>query len=171
MFTKRILLIAPVLAILLTLPSVLGAMTTLPPFTINFSTNQLQFALTQGDIFNGQISATGAVRFWVSAPDGGQALNLGIVNQTQTKTFSLIPQQNGTYTLNFENDMPTDVQVTFSYSSTSISANGGASGKINIYYLALTVGLAVAGSGVVILLLRRKTMPPNSAEPAKVTAN
>ena len=89
--------------------------TTVPSFTLSPSSNQLQqlqYVLPSGTTFNGSVSTTGDVQVWVNSPEA-EIVNLGIIDDTTA--FSFVAQQNGTYTVNFENDMSNTVQVTFSY--------------------------------------------------------
>ena len=86
---------------------------TFPTFTLSQSSTQLHYALPVGTQFNGSISTTGPVRFFASAPNGTVIVNLGLIDKTAT--FSFTAQQSGNYTLNFENDLPTLIDVTFSY--------------------------------------------------------
>ena len=66
-----------------------------------------------GTVFNGSISTTGDVRFWVSAPNAEQIVDLGIVDKSAT--FSFVAQQNGTYVMKFGDDLSNTITVTFSY--------------------------------------------------------
>ena len=134
---------------------------TVPTFTLSLSTNQLQYVLPVGTTFNGSIATTGMVRFWVSAPNGAEAVNPGIIDKTTT--FSFVAQQNGTYTFNFENDLPNTIQVTFSYvTDPAISGNNNSAG-ISLSYMLITVIIAVIGSLLIIIVLRRKSKTQTSA--------
>ncbi len=133
--------------------------TTVPTFTLSASSNQLQYVMPQGTIFNGTIATTGSVQFWVSAPNYAEIVNLGIIDQTTT--FSFVAPQNGTYTLNFENDISNSVQVTFSYVTNPVIPGSNNSG-ISQSYLLITVIVAVLGSFLIIFVLHRKSKTSSS---------
>ncbi|HUK84954.1 MAG TPA: hypothetical protein VLU95_03740, partial [Candidatus Acidoferrum sp.] len=67
--------------------------TTVPTFTLSSQTSQLTYLLPQGTTFNGSISTTGGVRFFISAPNGTIIINLGIIDKPTI--FSFVSQQNG----------------------------------------------------------------------------
>src|SRR5665647_682571 len=116
---------------------------TVPTFTLSFSSTQLKFMLPTETMFNGSIVTTGTVRFWVSAPNGAQIVNLGLIDKTTT--FSFIAPQNGNYTLNFENDLPNPIQVTFSYvTNPDLSGNNNSTG-ISQSYVLIPVIIAILG--------------------------
>ena len=126
-------------------PSAFG--TTEPTFTLSASANQLQYMMPAGTAFNGSVSTTGAVRVWVNAPNGYKIVDLGIVDKTAS--FNFVASQNGTYTVNFENDMSNSIQVTFSYANNpAIQAINGSS-EINETYIAITIVIVV----IIALLL------------------
>jgi len=103
-----------------------------------------------------QSRTTGTIRFWVSDPQGVQIVNLGLIDQEAA--FGFAAKQVGNYTLNFENDLPTAVQVTFSYeTSPEISTNNYT--FIPLAYLSLPIAVAVIGSVLIFVLLRRKRKP------------
>jgi hypothetical protein len=139
--------------LILQLTSPLTLATTTQTFTLSSQITQTQYQLPKGTIFNGSISTTGAVRFWVSAPNGSQIVNLGLIDQAAT--FSFIAKQNGNYTLNFENDLPTEVQVTFSYITNPDISSGNSTGT-PIGYLFIPITIAVLGCILIIFLVRRK---------------
>ena len=154
----KLLTLAALAVLLLTLPmATLVFATTVSTFTLSSaSSNQLQYVLPQGTTFNGTISTTGSVRFWVSDPNMAEIVNLGIIDKTAT--FGFVAQQSGTYTLNFENDVPNSnsIQVTFSYvTNPEIPSSNNSSGG-SLIYLLITIVIAAIGSIVIILLLRRK---------------
>jgi len=126
-----------------------------PTFTLSASSNQLQYKLPAGTTFNGTISTTGSVRFWVSDPKNAEIVDLGIIDKTAT--FSFVAQLNGTYSMNFENDLPNSIQVTFSYVSNPVIPSSDNSTGISLGYLLVTVIIAVLGSLLIILFLRRKS--------------
>jgi len=95
------------------------------------------------------------VRFWVSAPNEAEIINLGIIDKTTT--FSFIAQQDGTYTFNFENDLPNTIQVTFSYVTDPAIPSSNNSTGISTTYILITVIIAVTGSVLIILVLRHKS--------------
>ena len=93
------------------------------------------------------------VRFWVTAPGGAEVVNLGIVDKTTP--FSFVAQQNGTYTFNFENDMPNTITVTFSYTTNPQLPETSTVPNMT-YILIGVVAVAVAGSLIIIFAVRRK---------------
>jgi len=129
--------------------------TTVPTFTLSSQTSQLTYLLPQGTTFNGSISTTGGVRFFISAPNGTIIINLGIIDKPTI--FSFVSQQNGTYTLNFENDLPNSIQVTFSYVTDPEIAGSNNSPGLSPIYLIIFVIVAVVGSFLIIYIMRRKT--------------
>ncbi len=130
--------------------------TTEPTFTISSQSYiQFQYVLPQGTTFNGSISTTGSVRFFISAPNGTIISNLGIIDKTAT--FGFVSQQSGTYTLNFENDLPNSIQVTFSYVTNPEIPGSSNSIVISPIYLLVVVVVAVVGSFLIIFIMRRKS--------------
>jgi hypothetical protein len=146
------------LLVLLAAPAVFA--TTELPFTLSASSNQLYYGVKAGTVFNGSISTTGDVRFWVSAPNAEEIVNLGIVDKSAS--FSFVAQQNGTYTMNFEEDTSNTVTVTFSYTSNLAVSDLNATG-INLLYLVVTVLVAVFGSILIIIIIRRRNKLPPTA--------
>lgn len=134
--------------------ALLASATTLPVITLSASSAQLPISLPKGTLFNGSISTTGTVRFWVNAPNGAQIVNLGLIDKT--KTFSFIAQQNGNYTLNFENDLTKSIQITFSYVTDPDISSGNDSTGIPIIYLMISIVIAILGSILIIFFVRRK---------------
>ncbi len=129
---------------------------TVPTFTLSSQSYvQFQYVLPQGTTFNGSISTTGSVRFFISAPNGTIISNLGIIDKSAT--FGFVSQQNGTYTLNFENDLPNSIQVTFSYATNPEITQSGNSALISPVYLLIVVVVAVVGSFLIIFFTRRKS--------------
>ena len=160
---KKTKLLMPIVLAVLLLASLMAASafaTTVPTFTLSASSNQLQYVLPQGTTFNGTIATTGSVRFWVSDPNYTEIVNLGIIDKTTT--FSFVAQQNGTYTLSFENDMPNSIQVTFSYVTNPVIPGSNNSTGISQSYLLITVIVAVLGSFLIIFILHRKSKIPPS---------
>jgi type II secretory pathway pseudopilin PulG len=135
-----------------------GFASTVQTFTLSASSNQLQYFLPQGTTFNGTISTTGSVRFWVSAPNGFEIVNLGLVDKTAT--FSFTATQNGTYTLNFENDLSNTIQVTFSFVTNPVIPGISNPAGTSQIYLVVTVIIAVVGSVVIIVIMRYKNKNP-----------
>jgi hypothetical protein len=128
--------------------------TTYPTFTLSASSNQLQFALPQGTTFNGTISTTCSLRFFVSDPNGREIVNLGIIDKNTT--FSFVAHQSGTYLLNFENDLHNTIQVTFSYETNpELQSNSNSTGT-SLIYLVIPIIIAVVGSLLIIFVVRRK---------------
>jgi hypothetical protein len=109
--------------------------------------------LPNGTTFNGSISTTGTVRFWVNDPNGAQIANLGLIDKATT--FSFVAQQTGNYTMNFENDLPTSIQVTFSY-VTNPDISGSSSNGAPVFYLLIPIVIAVLGCILIIYFVRRK---------------
>jgi hypothetical protein len=130
--------------------------TKVPTFAVSpMSTSQIPIVLPTGTTFNGSISTTGTVRFWVNDPNGAQIVNLGLIDNTAK--FSFVLQQNGNYTMNFENDQPNadSVQVTLSFVTDPDISAGNSTGTPLSYFTILIV-IAVVGSFVIIFLVRRK---------------
>ena len=101
----KLLIYAIVAGLLMSMAPVLVFANTTQTFSLSQSIYQLQYVMPAGTVFNGSISTTGTVRFWASDPNMAEIVNLGIVDNY--KTFSFVAAQNGTYTLNFENDIRT----------------------------------------------------------------
>jgi hypothetical protein len=131
--------------------------TTLPTFTLSGSIAQLSIALPSGTTFNGSISTTGTIRFWLSDPNGAQIVNLGLVDKDTT--FGFVAQLSGNYTLNFENDLPNSnpVQVTFSYTTNPDISTGNNSTVTPLIYLLSPIIITIVGSVLIIFLVRRKS--------------
>ncbi len=141
------------LLLIMPLMAPLAFATTIPAFTLSSSTAQIPIVLPAGTTFNGSISTTGTIRVWVSDPYGANIVNLGLIDKAAT--FSFIAQQNGNYTLNFENDLPNSIQVSFSYTTNPDIAGNNNSG-IPLSYLAIPIIIAVVGSILIIFFGRRK---------------
>jgi hypothetical protein len=116
--------------------------------------------LPTGTTVNGSISTTGTVRFWVSAPSGAQIVNLGLIDKTTT--FSFATNQNGNYTMNFENGLTNSIQVTFSYVTDPDISGGNSSTGIPLVYQVISIVIAALGSILIILFVRRKNKLPAS---------
>jgi hypothetical protein len=127
---------------------------TVPTFTLSASSTQLQFNLPAGTTFNGSVSTTGTLRFWVTAPYGGQVANLGLIDQSGS--FSFVAQQAGNYSFNFENDLPNPVQVTFSYTTNPDISVGNTQGGFPWTYMLIPVVIALVGSVLIVFFVRRK---------------
>lgn len=152
----KVLLTCVVLAVLFfaSFSSLLVFATTVPSFTLSAESLQIWYNLPQGTIFNGTISTTGTIRFWVNAPDNAPIVNLGLIDNNDS--FGFAAPQNGSYTFNFENDLPSSVQVTFSY-ETNPDISGGNSATPSSYYpLATIIVVAVVGSIVIVFAIRRR---------------
>jgi hypothetical protein len=128
-------------------------------FSLALSTNQIQYTIPAGTMFNGSIATTGMVRFWVTAPNEIEIVNLGIIDKTNS--FSFVAQQNGTYTFNFENDLPNTIQVTFSYTANPQLPNSNTG--IPLTYFLVVGTVAVAGSLLIFFGIRHKTRKAKSA--------
>jgi hypothetical protein len=152
---KLVVDVALVVLLLTFLTAFSALATTYPTFTLSASSNQLQFALPQGTTFNGTISTTGSLRFFVSDPNGAQIVNLGIIDKNTT--FSFVSLQSGTYLLNFENDLHNTIQVTFSYETNPALQGNSNSNGTSLIYLAIPIIIAVAGSFLIIFVVRRKS--------------
>jgi hypothetical protein len=150
---KNSICIASILLLALAITALSASATAIPTFTLSAQTSQLKYTLPAGTAFNGSISTTGTIRFWVSDSKGFQIVNLGLVDQEAT--FSFVAQQTGNYTLNFENDLSNPILVTFSYETNpNISTNNSLS--LPLIYLAISITVAVIGSVLIIGLARRK---------------
>ena len=156
MKTKFLLAAASALLILTSLMilSASASTATFPTFTLSQSTTQLHYALPVGTQFNGSISTTGPVRFFASEPNGTVIVNLGLIDKAAT--FSFTAQQSGNYTLNFENDLPTLIEVTFSYKTNPDISESKNSGGIPLVFLPIFITVAVLGSLIIIFIIRRK---------------
>ena len=150
---KNLICIAASLLLVLALTTLSASATTIPVFTLSTQSSQIKYALPAGTMFNGSISTTGTIRFWVSDSNGVQIVDLGLIDHEAT--FGFVAQQAGNYTLNFENDFPNPVQVTFSYETNpEIPINN--STTIPLIYLTIPFAIAVIGSVLIIVLVRRK---------------
>ena len=127
--------------------------TTVSTFTLpSFSSTNVQCVLPLGTTFNGSIHTTGDVRFFVSAPNGFEIVDLGIIDKTAT--FNFTAEQNGSYTMNFENDLSNSIQVTFSYATNPMIQSGNNSTGISLDYSLMVVSIAALASFLIILLLQ-----------------
>ena len=149
---KNLLCIVSSLLLFLTITALSASATTIPTFTLLAQSSQLKYTLPAETTFNGSISTTGTIRFWVSDPNGFQIVNLGLIDQEAT--FSFVAQQAGNYTLNFENDLPNPIQVTFSY-ETNPDISTDNSTAIPLIYLTIPITISVIGSLLIIVLARR----------------
>ncbi len=152
--TKLLSITATTTLLAISLLALYASAATTSTFTLSYSGAEIPIALPAGTAFNGTISTTGTVRFWVSDPDGGQIVNLGLTDKADS--FSFVATQTGNYTMNFENDLPTSIQVTFFY-VTNPDVTGGNSGT-PISYLLIPVVIAVVGSVLILFFgrLRRR---------------
>src|SRR5665647_945523 len=151
---KRLPSIAITLLLIMSFTALLASATTLPAITLSASSAQLPILLPTGTTFNGSISTTGTVRFWVTAPNGVQIVKLGLIDSTNT--FSFVANQNGNYTMNFENGLTNPIQVTFSYVTDPDIPSVNNSTGISLVYLLLSIIIAVLGSILIIFFVRRK---------------
>jgi hypothetical protein len=153
---KNLICIAASLLLVVATTTLSAFAAPIPTFTLSAQSSQLKYTLPAGTTFNGSISTTGTIRFWVSDPNGVQIVNLGLIDQEAT--FGFIAQQAGNYSLNFENDLPNPIQVTFSYETNpDISTDNSTS--IPLIYLTIPITAAVIGSVLIIVLARRKRKP------------
>ncbi len=146
-----------VLVLLLVLPFTVfsASATTVSTFTVSQS-SQIQFLLPAGTTFNGSISVSGTLRFWVNAPSGNQIVNLGLIDQSEM--FSFEAQEDGNYTMNFENGLPyaNPVQVTFSYTTNpDVTSNDNSTGIPLTYWLAILL-IVIVGVVLIVVLRYRK---------------
>ena len=131
--------------------------TEVEPFNLSHSTGQLLYVLSVGSIFNGSVSATGSVRVWMNAPNGEQIINLGLIDVPTN--FGFVAQQNGTYILNFENDLQNTISVTFSYQTIPELFAGKDDNnpyRLSLSYLIIPILLSIFGSVLILLVMRRK---------------
>ena len=142
---------------------------TFPTFTLSSSSTQLHYVLPAGTQFNGSISTTGPVRFFLSAPNETLIVNLGLIDKTTP--FSFTAHQTGNYTLNFENDLPNSIQVTFSYVTNPDISGGNNSGGIPLIYLPIFIIIAVFGSFIILFVARRKYKNQYRADNKTVATN
>jgi hypothetical protein len=123
-------------------------------FTINPpSTTQYTFYLPQGTTFNGSISTSGTIRVWVTNSSGGQVVNLGLIDQTVNFGFASV--QDGNFSINFENDLPNSVQVTFSYDTNPQIPKTDLT-LIPLSYLPVFLAIVVLGSILILIFAHRK---------------
>jgi hypothetical protein len=139
--------------------------TNVQSFTV-YQSSQFQFVLLAGTTFNGSISVSNTIRFWVNAPDGAQIVNLGLIDQSTT--FSFVAQQGGNYTLNFENDLPTanPSQVTFTYSTNPDISQNNNSPRTPLTYWLVIILIFIAGVilMVVVRYRNRNRIPKDYGE-------
>ncbi len=128
---------------------------TIPTFTVT-STSRLPIMLPEGTTFNGSISTSGTLRFWINAPNGAQIINLGLIDKSAT--FNFVAQQEGNYTLNFENDQlgSNPVQVAFSFETNPDISNSGTSAEPSLIYLLIPIIITVIGTILIVVFMRRK---------------
>jgi hypothetical protein len=158
----KLFLCATIAALLTLLMASSAFATTVPTFTLSSSSSQIQYSLPAGTSFNGSILTTGPIRFFVSAPNGTVIVNLSLIDKNAA--FSFVAQQNGTYTLYFENDLPSSVQVSFSYvTNPNISGSNNSTG-ISTVYLPIFIVIVVVGAIVVFFVIRRKTKNQTSVQ-------
>jgi hypothetical protein len=105
-------------------------------------------------MFNGSISTTGPVRFWVNAPNGVQIVNLGLIDEAAT--FGFVAQLTGNYTLNFENDLHNPVQVSFSFTTDPDISSNNNSASTPLINLVITAIIAVVGGVLIFVFMRRR---------------
>ncbi len=124
-------------------------------FTLNQSIAQFRYTLPANTTFNASISTTGAVRVWLTEPNGTAIINSGIIEKDTT--FSFVAKQNGTYTLNFENDVASPIQVTFSY-QTNPPLEGDNNNSVDalLSLLPILVVITVVGSVLIVLFIHRR---------------
>ena len=121
-------------------------------FSLALAENQIKFDIPAGTDFNGTIQTTGMVRFWVTAPDEAQIVNLGIIDKSAS--FHFTSHENGTYTFNFENDLPNTISVTFTYDTNPPLPSGNSA--IPYTYWIAVIAVAIGGSALIIFTTRRR---------------
>jgi LPXTG-motif cell wall-anchored protein len=127
--------------------------------TVSFTVTQIsqtQFLLPAKTILNGSLFDTSTLRCWVSAPDGSQIVNLGLIDHFTS--FGFMASQYGNYTLNFENGLPiaNPVQVTFTYSTDpEVTSNHNSTGTSFTYWVVVAF-ILVLGTLLIVFLIRRK---------------
>ena len=150
---KTLIYLAASLLLVVSITTLSASAITIPTFTLSAQSYQLRYTLPAGTTFNGSISTTGTIRFWVSDPNGVQTIDLGLIDKEAT--FGFVAQQDGNFTLNFENDLPNSIQVTFSYKTNPETPTNNST-TIPLIYLTLPITIAVIGSVLIIFLARRK---------------
>lgn len=123
-------------------------------FSLAEEVNQIQYKIPAGTTFNGTITTSGMVRFWASGPNATSVADLGLIDNIGT--FSFVANQTGIYTFNFENDLPSTIQVTFVYTANPSLPGTDSTSPSAIYYWAIIGVIAVAGSLAIIIVIRRK---------------
>ncbi len=168
---KNRLTLFTVLILLLALPfTVYSASATVSTFTVSQS-SQIQFPLPAGTAFNGSISVSSTLRFWVNAPSGYQIINLGLIDQSEA--FGFVAQEGGNYTMNFENGLPNanPVTVTFTYTTNpNVTSNNNSSGIPLAYWVAILLTVIV-GATWIIFLRYRKEKNRDSNDHGEATSN
>lgn len=121
-------------------------------FSITGTIKQIPIDLPSGTIFNSTITTTGTVRVWASDANGSLVANLGLVdNQGQ---LNFVAVKGGVYTISFENNLLSTVQVTFSY-QTNPDISGGNNSVLPISYLPVFIIVTVVGCVLIIYFGRR----------------
>jgi hypothetical protein len=121
--------------------------TVTPPSTIQYT-----FHLPKDTTFNGSISTSGTLRVWVTNSSGAQIVNIGLIGESAD--FSFVANVGGNYSVNFENDLPKPVQVTFTYDTTPELPNADSS-IVPLNYLPFFIAIVVLGSLLIFFLVRR----------------
>jgi hypothetical protein len=148
--------------LMLSLIALSASATVVPTFTVT-SLSQLPIVLPAETVFNGSILVSGTIRFWISDPSGAQIVNLGLVDDVAA--FSFVAKQDGNYTFNFENDLPSSnpVQVTFSFVTDPDIDGGGNPTGVSLGVLPIMVVIAVVGSVAIFFIIRRKNKKHTAA--------
>ncbi len=141
--------------------------TDVEPFTLAASAGQLRYDLPAGTVFNGTITASGTIRFWINAPSGVQIVNLGLVDGYGT--FGFVAQQAGNYTLNFENEFFNPIDVSFSYTTNPDIGGAPVQSGPNITLLLVVAVVAVVGFALIFVAIRRKNKKQKIADAANST--
>ncbi len=120
-------------------------------FTVAQATKRYTFELPQGAIFNGSFTTTGPVRVWVNDANGSQLANLGIVDTTGQINF--VATQQGSYYINFENNVANSVQVTFTYQTNPELENNSAFPLTLLPIIAIIIAAVCI---ILVIVIRRK---------------
>ncbi len=153
---KNKILTAAILIVVLALSSSVisaSSATNVPSFTVT-RLSQLPINLPAGTAFDGTVGTSGVIRVWVSAPDGAQVANLGLVDEP-TK-ISFVATKGGNYTFNFENGIvgSNPVQVSFSFTTDPDISSGDSQGLPPITLAAIAI-IGIVGSVLIFVTIRR----------------
>ena len=162
--TKLIACTAVTALLIISLMALYASAATTSTFSLSSSGMEAPILLPDGTTFNGSISTTGTVRVWVNAPDGAQIVNLGLIDKAAT--FSFVAAQTGNYTINFENDLPASIQVTFSYVTNPDISNGNST-ETPLSNLLVPIVITVVGSVLIVFFARYRNKKRAAKNPVK----